>query len=194
MVFSPDGTRVAFASQSGSPSGNGYCFGNPFVLQILDLATGELAPVFYPGRVEKHARLSWSPDGKYLAGEFCCSASSASQVAVIDLGSGTGKVIAEGTDPSWSPKGDWIAYDDPKKKKCILVRPDGTGARVVQELAGYWMFFKGAVWSPDAEKLLFNEDVIDSGGNVTILELPTGKVIKRSRNVRFVLGWAAEKR
>jgi Tol biopolymer transport system component len=166
------------------------------VLQILDIATGQLTPIFYPGRLRENARLSWSPDGKYLAGEFCCSASSISQIVVIDLASGSGKILAEGTDPSWSPKGDWIAYVDhvdKKRQNCILIHPDGTGARVVQQLTGYWMFLKGAVWSPDGEKLLFNEEVMDSSGNVTILDLSNGKTSTRSKNFLFVLGWAGER-
>jgi Tol biopolymer transport system component len=196
IVFSPDGKRVAFASQSAFSSGNGYCFNNPIVLQILDIATGELTPIPYPGRLSENARLSWSPDGKYLAGEFCCSASSISQIVVIDIASGSGKVLAEGTDPSWSPKGDWIAYVDhvdKKKQKCTLIHPDGTGAKVVQQLIGYWMFLKGAVWSPGGEKLIFNEEEVDGGANVTMLDLSSGKATTRSKNVLFVLGWAAER-
>ncbi len=196
LVFSPDGKRVAFASQDESSSGNGYCFNNPIVLQILDIATGQLTPIFYPGRLRENARLSWSPDGKYLAGEFCCSASSISQIVVIDLASGSGKILAEGTDPSWSPKGDWIAYVDhvdKKRQNCILIHPDGTGAKVVQQSTGYWMFLKGAIWSLDGEKLLFNEEVMDSSGNVTILDLASGKATTRSKNFLFVLGWVGER-
>lgn len=192
MVFSPDGTRVAFASQSIDSAGDGYCFNNPIVLQILDIATGKLTPISYPGRLNENARLSWSPDGKYLAGQFCCSTSSASQVVVIELASGNGKVLAEGKNPSWSPKGDWIAYEDQKEQKCILIHPDGTGARVVQQLSGYWKFLKGAIWSPDGKKLLFNEEEADSGGNVTMLDLQIGKTTKLSKNILFVLGWAQQ--
>jgi Tol biopolymer transport system component len=200
VVFSPDGTRVAFVSKSAYSSGNEFCFNNPIVLQILDLVTGKLTPISYQGRVEEHARLSWSPDGNYLVGQFCCSASSTYQIVVIDLASGNGKVIAEGTNPAWSPKGDWISFDDQKSRKCTIIHPDGTAAKVVQDLGREWMFLgigssslmflKGAIWSPDGNKLLFNEEGVDTGGNVTILDLPSGKHTTRSKNVLFVLGWA----
>jgi WD40 repeat protein len=191
LAFSPDGKEVAFASQAETPSDSGYCFHNPVVLQILDLATGRLTPIPYAGSLVENSRLSWSPDGRYVVGQFwCCSAPSIYQIVVIDLSSGSAKVIAKGTDPSWSPNGDWISYEDQKKKECILIHPDGTGARIVQDLRGHWMFLKGAIWSPDGNQLLFNEEDIDGGGNVTILDLPSSKATKRSKNTLYVLGWA----
>jgi len=192
VAFAPDGTRVAFASQSKDSPGDGYCFNNPIMLQILDTATGKLTPISYPGRAIENARLSWSPDGKYLVGQFCCSASSTYQIVVIDLAGGGGTVIAEGTDPAWSPKGDWISFEDQKKKKCMLIHPDGTGMKPVEDLKGYWLFLKGAVWSPDGDKLLFNEEEVDSAGNVSILDLSNGDLTRRSKNTLFVLGWARQ--
>jgi Tol biopolymer transport system component len=196
-VFSPDGTKIAFTSQAASSSENRLCDFNPSVLQILDIATGKLTPVPYSGYVIENARLSWSPDGKYLAGEFWRSQST-SQIVVIDLESGSGKVIADGTDPSWSPDGDWIAYGDQMKQKCILIHPDGSGAKLVRDLSkrrgGVWLSAGGALWSPDEKKLLFDDVQVDSLGDVTILDLPSGKETKLPRRSRFVWGWAAERR
>jgi Tol biopolymer transport system component len=194
-VISPDGERVAFPSRAASSPGGGYCFDNSLVLQILDVASGKLTPVPYGRRIDEVAQLSWSPDGKYLVGQFCCSASSAAEIVVVDLGSGKGTVIAEGMDPSWSPRGDWIAYEDKEKQKCILIHPDGTGAKVVRDLTkgfgfGHWIFFKGAVWSPDGMKIIFNEEQVDVGGQVTMLDLASSKVTKLSKKGPFVLGWA----
>lgn len=192
VVFSPDGTKVAFASKPAFASGDGYCFENTTVLQILDIATGKLTPIQYSGRIDANARLTWSPDGKYLAGQFCCSIPSTDQIVVIDLASNSGKAIAEGTNPSWSPKGDWISFEDQKGRECILARPDGTGAKVVQKLQDNLMLLKGAVWSPDGGKLLFDEEAIDSDGNVSILDLPSGKITKQPKHTEFVLGWASQ--
>ena len=193
-VFSPDGTKVAFASKAGPSLGESRCFDNPMVLQILDIATGRFTPVPNSGKVSENARLDWSPDGKYLVEEVCCSSSS-SQINVIDLASGNGRVIAEGTDPSWSPQGDWIAYQDEKKQRCVLIHPDGTGVRIIRDLRkssrfGHWMFFKGALWSPDGRTLLFDEQKVDSGGRVTKFDLPSGEVTELSKNGPIVLGWA----
>jgi WD40 repeat protein len=148
---------AALAQRSSHPTEQGSHFhlgmrlrpgaDNPRVLQILDVATGKLTPVPYRGVIDEVAQLSWSPDGKYLVGQFCCSASSAAQIVVVDLRSGKGTVIAEGMDPSWSPKGDLIAYEDKEKQKCILIHPDGTGAKVVRDLTkgfgfGHWIIFQ----------------------------------------------------
>jgi hypothetical protein len=196
-VFSQDGTRVAFASQAWSSTGNGYCSNNPIILQILDIATGKLTPLPYNGVIFESARLGWSPDGKYLAGQIGTWADPTKQIVVIDVGSGTARIIAEGINPSWSPKGDWIAYEDDKGLKCILVHPDGTGAKVVLDLEkrfhGYRTFIQGAVWSPDGEKLLLNEQKGDSGGiEVTMLDLASSKVTTECRNGAAVLGWVTQ--
>ena len=192
VAFSPDGTKVAFASKPAVASRDGYCFENATVLQVLDIATGKLTPIRYSGRIDANARLTWSPDGKYLAGQYCCTNPSTNQIVLIDLASDSGKAIAEGTNPSWSPKGDWISLEDQKGKECILARPDGTGAKVVQKLQGDLMFLKGAMWSPDGEKLLFDEEAIDSDGNVSILDLPSGRITKQPKHTEFVLGWASQ--
>lgn len=198
VVFSPDGRKVAFASKAGLTSADSYCFGNPIVLQILDLATGRFTPIPYPGGVFQSARLTWSPDGKYLAGQIGAWSSPTNQIVVIDVGSGSGKVITGGTNPSWSPKGDWIAYEDKNNQKCMLIHPDGSGAKVLRKgpgrgFFGHWIIPYGAEWSPDGAKLLFNETEVDgSRSQVTVLDLSSGKLTELSRNSRLVLGWAKQ--
>lgn len=198
VVFSPDGRKVAFASRSGLTSADSYCFNNPIVLQILDLATGKVTSIPYPGTLFQSARLTWSPDGKYLAGQVGAWVSPSNQIVVIDAGSGTGKVISEGTNPSWSPKGNWIAYEDKKLQKVMLIHPDGSGAKVVRKdtgrgFFGHWIIPYGTEWSPDGAKLLFNETEVDgSRSQVNILDLPSGKLTEMSPNSRLVLGWAKQ--
>jgi hypothetical protein len=197
VAFSPEGTKVAFISNSKEDSSN--CDSSPKRLRILDLVTGNLTTVPYPAEaLMENARLGWSPDGKYLAAQSGHWVSPPQHIVVIEVASGIGKTIAEGTDPSWSPKGDWIAYTDAgSMQKCMLIHPDGTAAKVVRDLSkeyrrGYWKFYYGAVWSPDGGKLLLNEYPLDVPGRlvVTMLDLTTGKVTTESKDGMVVFGWS----
>jgi hypothetical protein len=201
-AFSPDGRKVAFYAKTRS--GNPTCHFAPHSghLMILDIGTGEFAPVPGDPSVWYLAQLGWSQDGKYLAVEGAVPSKDPKmrephkdtfRIVVIEIESGDQKVIAEGTDPSWSPKGDWIAYHAPLGQ-CMLIHPDGTGAKMVLDpgrLRGGWSFFNGMVWSPDGEKLLLNEEQSDTNhSNVTMLDLATGKVNTKFRNGSAVFGWA----
>jgi Tol biopolymer transport system component len=199
QVFSSDGSKIAFAALSRLSSDHSDCLHNPFVLQILDIATGKLTPLPYNGAIYESARLSWSPDGKYLAGQIGAWVDPIKQIVVIDVGSGSARVIAEGINPSWSPKGDWIAYQDDKGLKCMVIRPDGTGAKEILDLEkrfhGYRTFLQGAVWSPDGEKLLLNEAKgVSDGIDVTMLDLASGKVTTTFKNRLAVLSWVTDRR
>jgi Tol biopolymer transport system component len=202
-AFSSDGTEVAFTSKSSA--GGQECSSNPTLLQLLDLKTGQLRTIPYSGREVMHnARLNWSPDGKYLAAQLGAWVSPTQSIVVIDLESGAGRITAEGSNPSWSPKGDWVAYIAGHGKRCALVHPDGTGATVVLDL-GHSHFVNlgilsygdlrsfdyGVVWSPDENSLLLNErQNPDSGIDVMQLDLLNRKVIMKARKCPPVFGWA----
>jgi TolB protein len=198
VALSPDGTKVAFTSKSRS--GSHHCFDNPTLLQILDIATGEFTAIPYRAEsLMSDSPLGWSPDGRYLVGQLGSMETSTQQIVLIEIASGLGKTIASGSAPSWSPKGNWIAYiaDGAGGQKCMLIRPDGTDARMVHTLAkdsgGYSILYRGALWSPDGGKLLFNEMKADDPSvRVTMLNLATGRVITEPSDGLIVLGWGRE--
>ncbi len=183
-AFSPDGSKVAFEMSRGCSVT--VCDEG---LMILDLGTGRITPVPGSESVVWIRQLSWSPDGKYLAGNG--GSGSREQIVLIDVASGEMNTIAYGSDPSWSPKGDWIAYI--ATVRCMIVHPDGTGARSVLEKEHKWMNYTldaPIVWSPDGEKLLLNQRQVEGYHHRVIMgDLASDHAVRMSKNGEYVLGW-----
>jgi Tol biopolymer transport system component len=187
-AFSPDGKSIAFDAEKSCGGVN--CDSD---LTILDLETGEMSAI--PGRIHVDWRnqISWSPDGKFLAATDGSGSGKivSDHIVLVDVATGEMKTIAEGTDPSWSPKGDWIAYI--LTVQCMVIHPDGSGARSVLEKERKWM--KDALddpilWSPDGERLLLNQRKIFGGHpRVIMVDLATGHVIIKSKEGELVTGW-----
>ena len=175
-AFSPDGKKIAFKDEANSDRQR---------LMILDLETGQMTPIPGSNSVIWIAQLSWSPDGKFLAGAV--NGHGYGQIVLIDVTTGAMKTIAEGSDPSWSPKGDWIAYAF--YVQCMIIHPDGTGARSVLEWMNYTLDAP-IVWSPEGDRLLLNQQKIyDSPTRVIMVDLATGHAIIKSKNGEVVSGW-----
>jgi Tol biopolymer transport system component len=196
-AFSPNGKKLVFKASGSSPCTKTTNVDANGKLWILDLETGQMTPLPGAESIDYVYRISWSPDGKFLAatdgrgcGKIVCG-----HIVLVDVATGEMKTIAEGTDPSWSPKGDWIAYD--LAVRCMIIHPDGTGARSVLEKEHKWMNYAlnaPIVWSPDGERLLLNQQQI-YGYHFRVLEadLATGHAVRKSKNGEVVMGWVAEK-
>lgn len=190
-AFSPDGTKIAFVSVMPSSPLNDVCpTTRQTVLQILDLASGRITKLSCCGWA-LHGRLSWSPDGKEIAVEYTPRIG-LGQIAIVETDTGKAKTIADGGYPSWSPKGDWIAYFDMHLAMCYVVRPDGTGMKIVRDGEHgfrYHAWLYGAVWSPDGRKLLLNEEIGPERFNVEMVDVATGRATTKSKNGLAVFDW-----
>jgi Tol biopolymer transport system component len=183
-AFSSDGSKVAFGAQQQDHWG----------VLIFEIATRTMTTVPSQQGLPTSS-MSWSPDAKRLAVEIPRRDRSP-LVAVLDLETGNVRTLGEGSDPAWSPNGEWITYFDPDGAKCFVVHPDGTGARVVkrlrQALFSYRRFGCGPVWSPDSRRLLLDEMKGDGDYHDTVLlDLESGREIKKAGNGLPVFGWAA---
>lgn len=195
-AFSPDGNEVAFKATRRSDDPRFLLSPYPDMLLILDLRTGQLKAVPDTASVIGNRQLSWSPDGQFLAvSQSSSSGKAAGIIVLIRIGSWVKKEIAVGVDPSWSPKGDWIAYLADWNRTCMMVHPDGTGSKTALDLqrrSGGWLFYNGINWSADEDRLLLNEEQFDGpSSEVTMLNLTNGQVTTKSKRGVAVLGWAA---
>lgn len=192
-AFSADGRRVAFLSSTGrSDERSGFCRDEQGVIRIFDLATGG-STVIPTDAWPTNRSFSWSPDGHEIAIQ-------ADGIEVVNLESGKSRSLGNGTEPSWSPSGDWIAFADPNTADCVLVHPNGTGRKTFHVLTYHWfrdpaMLAFGFVWSPDGTKLLLNVSKGENGAiDVMMLDLATGKVRRVSKNGSAVFGWVRQSR
>jgi Tol biopolymer transport system component len=179
-AFSPDGKKIEFKDEANSDRQR---------LMILDLETRQMTPITGTGSIFWISQLSWSPRGKFLAGAV--NGHGYEQIVLIDVVTGAMKTIAEGSNASWSPKGDWIAYA--LTVKCMIIHLDGTGARSALEREPKWMNWTldaPIEWSPDGERLLLNQRTVDdSATRVIMVDLATGHVVRISKNGEEVMGW-----
>jgi hypothetical protein len=192
-AFSPDGSEVAFKAATRPDDPRFSSFRDRDMLLILDLRSGLVHGVPDTASVTDNRQLSWSPDGHYLA--VSKTSKTPGNIVLIQIGSWTQKEIAVGESPSWSPKGDWIAYLADWNRTCKIVHPDGTGSKIVLDLqsrSGGWLFYDGISWSAAEDKLLLNEEQFDGPGSVvTMLNLTNGQVTIKSKGGLPVLGWVA---
>jgi Tol biopolymer transport system component len=166
-VWSPDGTRTAFSSNS---SGGDVYVTNADGSNLTRL-TSDPANDGDP---------SWSPDGKRIA--FSSNRDGQYEVYVMNAdGSAQTRLtagLANNGGPKWSPDGSHIAYwsSVDGTESVYLMNADGSGQRKVASGVPF-AFASDVAWSPDGSQLAFallvgqqsNEDgevfVVDADGS-----------------------------
>ena len=136
-AWSPDGTRLAVTRRARS-------VGTPPDLQstvvVVDAADGADRVDLGPG-----SEPSWLHDGRLLhrCDDRLCIRSADGAVTAPVPGSDSLR------SPAWSPDAVWIAAWDHAARQLVIVRPDGTGRRILADgVTG------APAWTPDGSRLV----------------------------------------
>lgn len=202
VSWSPADDHVAVIADAPPQQGH-----NIYVIEMKSGASRQLShgPVAFDGvsyLVSDYVPPSWSPAGTKLAVEIRrigpgAGNSSAGAIAVWDLQSERAVKVAEGVEPSWSPAGERIAFFDPSRKKCFVIKPDGAGRKVLFSatrgllgLGGRAPLFYPVVWSPDGSSLIFHEwSDADLIAEVYKFDLAKAKARRLGRSELQVVNW-----
>ena len=179
-AWSPDGTRIAYASRLDL-DGNGVIDNRDFInLYTFTLANGSITRVTNSFTLDM--RPSWAPTGDRLTfqstadtnGDAFVTFSDLPAVNVINAGGGGRALVASGVysvTPVWSPAGDTLAYvsfaqDAPAGTfvtSLFLINPDGGGRT---QLTGPTSMDRQPVWSPDGTRIAFVSTADANGDGV----------------------------
>ena len=134
IALSPKGDRIAFESDSG--------------LCLLIVSSGAIVTVDTGARNRTGpSTIGWSPTEQQIVYDR------EGQVLTYDFSTKSVRKLAEGSDPTWSPDGRWIAYLSPQNGGMLITPASAEakkflpGKRITGPLR----------WSPDSEYILYTE-------------------------------------
>jgi Tol biopolymer transport system component len=163
--WSPDGSMIAYERDaSGSPQ--------IFTVQVSDgvstRVTNEPEGAVDPG--------GWAPDAGSIVFSALNAQANRYTARSVDLTSGqTSQIVPDGSTPTLSPDGAWIAFNSWSKEptvRLILANSDGSAGRTIARFTlddGYQQ------WSPDSTQIAFVDTTDADGSGTYVYDLATGE-------------------
>ena len=152
---------------------------NGALFTIRPDGTGE-NQITFPASDELDTNQNWSPDGSQLVYEHITPTTD--QIYIVGWDGSNPHLVfpcpgndacAGAGDPSWSPDGQWIAFelvqgpfvnDNPSDVSIWEVHPNGDGLHQVTHPIGFQQSFDSQPqWSPDGSRLVFQRDFLSAG-------------------------------
>lgn len=196
-TWAPDGTRLAFYAEPPEVG--------PTEIWIVDADGSHLARLAADLWIASDKRPSWSPDGRRLV----ISAESGPNrnderlfilnvdgSAMSEVGSTHPRDPIRRLLPSWSPDGQWIAYEgiamsEPlPAARLYVIRPDGSDEQVLPTAGRYGFEPPGAEWLGDAarERLVYTAGESEDTRDVYVFDVATGRETRISRAATWEFG------
>ncbi len=186
-AWSPDGTRLAFVSDAGTPESQVYLhdFNRRELRQLTENGAYYTLPV-------------WSPDGAQLA--FGALSSVRRGIRVLDVATDalreiTPPALASSQSPRFSPDGTLLSFVfvlDDNSRHVYLVEPDGENLRHV---FGGTPELHEPVWSPDGRYLAISDRSRDTGQmTVYLVEVTSGEAhpVFQTFQINHDLTWSPD--
>lgn len=178
-AWSPDGAWFAVLY---SPDGG---------IRLFDPTGGPPVDV---GSDNSTLKISWSPDGRFLAYDEYDPETRVTTVGIVDVSApDQPQTLTEGFWPRWSADGETIAFSrsDGETAEVVLIDADGGNERLLAEFETPG-FVEQLGWSPDGSMLA----AIVSCCDAHIIDVETGESVQVATNVgncimRF-LGWSTD--
>jgi Tol biopolymer transport system component len=154
--LSPDGESVVFLGNFLTPQGQGG-----YGMHLL-ARSGEFRTLVATSEAKTPQSAAWSSDGRTIVYDL------EGRIFLYRLGTNTISPLVNGSRPTWSPNGMWIAYRTPGGTAALITR-DGSSVR---HILGSVKLGWGLRWSPDSRYLLYTDA---DRREIRVLDVLTGE-------------------